>query len=186
MNDYISALLDFRSKFDADSVLIDCKYVEIAEKVHTLVGGTLIGVKITIIEVDKFYKNYSPHLKYEEYRKICLRKLIFPSLKKDPSHEYMAAIFDLTGSFKASVKRDSVYGNITFRNKNTLDVLSHFYKKPCKDQFYFSGEEMMWALEHLKEFLIVRKDRAEVLCNCVANPDDPDNWPDWLATQGRE
>jgi len=186
VNDYISALLDFRSKFDNNSVRIDCKHEKIAGKVSKIVGGTVDGVVITIKNVDEFYGAYSPYIKYDEYRKICLKKLLFPRLKQEPSHEYMAAIFDLTGALKVNMKGDSAYANATFRNKSALEVLSHFYKKSASSQFYMSGEELLWALEHLKEFLIIKGDQAEVLCNCISNPDDPDNWADWLATQKGE
>lgn len=185
MQSYISALLDLRSKFDSESVSIDCKHLEIAEKVHSLIGGELKGSKIEITNVDEFYKNYSPCSRYEEYRVICMEKLIFPSIKQDPDHEYMAAIFDLTGSFKVARKGDGLYGNVTFRNKSTFDALAHFYKKSCNSQIYFSGEELLWALEHLKEFLLIKKECAEVLCDCVSNPDDPSNWPAWQIAQDK-
>lgn len=179
MNSYISALLDFRTTNN----VIDCKDIKIAKKVQEVTGGKLKGVKLTITDPD-FLEKFCPTYHYEDYRIECMKSLKFPLPKPVPNHEYMAAIFDIFGSFKLN-KREKArnYAVVTFRSKKILEVMSHFYKKSYTDQIIFNGTELLFALEGLKEHLILRGERARILCNVVADPADQENYAEWLAVQ---
>ena len=171
MDGYISYLLDKYSVI-GDEVIIDCRNEVTAEEVSSFLGIERKKTKITGKRQDIF-KKVVPIEKYGEYHAYQMENLLPIIIKPEKEDEYFAAILDLEGSFKWNRKDDKMYPIAAFRKKAILEDLCIFLKKTYKDSINIQGKQLLFVLDRLKDSLIVRKKEAELMIDCLMEPDNP-------------
>lgn len=171
MDGYISYLLDNYSTI-SDEIIIDCQNAITAEEVSNFFSIARDGTKVKA-KREEIFNKVVPIEKYGEYHAYQMENLLPIIIKPEKGDKYFAAILDLEGSFKWNKKDDKMYPIAAFRKKNILDDLCNFLRKTYKDNINIQGKELLFVLDRLKDSLIVRKREAELMVDCLMEPDNP-------------
>lgn len=171
MDGYISYLLDKYSTI-SDQIIIECQNEVTAEEVSNFLSIAREGTKVKGKREDIFDK-VVPIERYGEYHAYQMENLLPIIIKPEKEDKYFAAILDLEGSFKWNKKDNKMYPIAAFRKKNILEDLCSFLKKNYKDSINIQGKELLFVLDRLKDSLIVRKKEAELMVDCLMEPDNP-------------